>query len=66
MSDMVSVRRERVASSGHGFAWYWHYYAQGSDGGRFDNRSIVTLRAVLRRRYGRDVTLIETWKDGTA
>lgn len=59
---MILVRRERIASGGHGFAWYWHYYAIGPDGTRFDNGSIVTLRDVLRRRYGRDIQVSETWR----
>ena len=63
MSASVRVRRERIASRGHGFAWYWHYYVDaGPDGTRFDNRSIVELRRILRRQYGRDVQIIETWK----
>lgn len=39
-----------------------YYEAQASDGARFTNTSIVTLRDVLRRKYGRDVVIVETWK----
>jgi len=38
------------------------HYCTGPDGTRFDNRSIVTLRDVLRRKYGRGVRITETWK----
>jgi hypothetical protein len=62
---VVRVTRQRIASRGHGFAWYWHYYVTGPDGTRFDNRSIVTLRERLRHRYGRDVQIIESWKTTT-
>lgn len=37
------------------------YYAVGPDGVEYQNNSIVTLRSLLRQRYGR-VTLVETWK----
>jgi hypothetical protein len=58
----VNVTRRKIASRGHGYAWYWHHYATGPDGARFDNRSIVTLRQVLRRRYGASVKITESWK----
>lgn len=40
----------------------WLYECTGPDGRRFNNRSIVTLRDVLKRRYGRDVRIVEPWK----
>lgn len=40
----------------------WLYKCTGPDARRFDNRSIVELRAVLRSRYGHAVFIIETWK----
>lgn len=40
----------------------WFYECTGPDGRQFNNRSIVTLRDVLKRRYGRDVRIVEPWK----
>lgn len=64
MSDRVRVEvKRRKIHRRHGrFAWYWHYYGEADDGARFDNSSIVTLRQVLRRKYGRTVRIVETWK----
>jgi hypothetical protein len=54
-----------------GYAWNWLYEATGPDtikvGDRtlprkFDNRSLVELRRVLRRVYGRDLRIVEPWK----
>lgn len=63
MSAEIRITREslflgRQSLVSHG----WLYTCQGPDGSRFDNRSIVTLRDVLRRKYGRDVVIIEPWK----
>lgn len=44
-----------------GKQWVWLYECTGPDGRRFDNRSIVTLREVLRRAYGK-VKIVEPWK----
>jgi hypothetical protein len=38
------------------------YECDGPDGRHFTNTSIVTLRDVLRRRYGRDVQINELWR----
>lgn len=40
------------------------YQTTGPDGSKWDNKSIVTLRDLLRRRYGRDLKITETWKAG--
>ncbi len=40
------------------------YQTTGPDESRWDNKSIVTLRDLLRRRYGRDLKITETWKAG--
>jgi hypothetical protein len=42
----------------------WHYYTAGPDGTRFDNSSLVTLRQVLRRRYGRQLVIRTAWTTG--
>lgn len=45
--------------------WSWHYYASETpDGTQWDNDSIVTLRTLLRRHYGKTVVINETWKNG--
>lgn len=64
----VTVTRSKLYPpvARRGPAWVWFYEAQGEDGRRFDNRSIVTLRRVLRKRYGRDVRIVETWGGGKA
>jgi hypothetical protein len=38
-----------------------HYYAVAEDGRQFDNRSLVTLKQVVRRRYA-EVQIVEDWK----
>ena len=60
----ITVERSRVypCVARRGPAWRWVYACVGPDGRRFDNDSIVTLREVLRRHYGRDVSIIEPWK----
>ena len=59
----VRITRERLvnAQPGRRDPGFIHY-CTGPDGTRFDNRSIVTLRDVLRRKYGRGVRITETWK----
>lgn len=59
---VIEVRRTRLFN-GHGkrVPFSWLYQCAGPDGRRFDNRSIVELRAVLRRNYS-DVVLTELWK----
>lgn len=63
----VEVRREKIypLPPRPGFAWYWVYVvdpAKSPDGRRFDNGSIVELRRVLKRAYGRDIEIVEPWK----
>ncbi len=61
--------RSRLAT-GPGPAWKWTYECQGpsyatelgEQSGRFTNDSIVELRRVLKRHYGRAVVIIEPWK----
>lgn len=48
-----------------GPAWYWSYTCIGPDGTRFDNTSITELRRVLKRHYGREIVIVEPWKDGS-
>lgn len=43
----------------------WLYQTTGPDGTRFDNRSIVELRSVLRRKYGKTIKITEPWKGET-
>ncbi len=65
------LMRSRLAT-GRGPAWKWTYECQGpayrtafcEQSGRFTNDSIVELRRVLKRRYGRDVVIVEPWKAG--
>jgi hypothetical protein len=60
----VRVTRQRMLVSRTSIRPFKNYYeAEASDGRRFTNDSIVTLRQVLRRHYGRDVEIIETWKE---
>lgn len=55
----ITVTRTKVypRPARRGRAWYWSYDCVGPDGRRFDNTSIVTLRQVLRRYYGKGVTV---------
>jgi hypothetical protein len=41
-----------------------YYKGLAGDGTRFDNTCLTTLRSVLRRKYGKDVEIVETWKSG--
>lgn len=62
--SQVNVRRAQnwaVPGRAVRFAWKWSYSAVGPDGAQFDNDSVVTLRAVLRRRYGRAIVIKEEW-----
>lgn len=45
-----------------GYAWKWTFETTGPDGRLFTNDSIVELRRVLKKRYGRDVVIVEPWK----
>lgn len=59
----VTITRQRLFN-GHGarVPFSWLYDGRGSDGSRYDNRSIVELRSVLKRKYGRDgVRIIEAF-----
>lgn len=72
--ERVRTRQSHIHSPGRGAAWYYHYEATGPDtyttnDGRvlprkFDNSSIVTLRSVLKKVYGRDTIIVESWKVG--
>lgn len=56
----VTVTRTRLFNGvGRRVPFSWLYYATGPDGRRFDSRSIVEMRSVLKRRYGRDVVIVE-------
>jgi hypothetical protein len=65
------LMRARLVT-GPGPAWKWTYECQGptymtafgEQSGRFTNDSIVELRRILKRRYGRDVVIVEPWKAG--
>jgi hypothetical protein len=59
----VTVERSKLSNAAPGGRNPgWLYETTGPDGVKFDNRSIVTLREVLRRRYGQDVAITEPWK----
>lgn len=64
MAAEIHVTRGSIGSRSPGnrrpFSNY--YECRGPDGEKFTNTSIGTLRDVLRRRYGRDVVIVETWK----
>lgn len=58
----VTVQRIKLANAAPGRRDPgWLYVAVGPDGARFDNRSIVTLREVLRRKYGKALRITEPW-----
>ena len=63
-SPSIKVTRTRIRHGANRVATSvsWSYDATGPDGTKFDNSSIVTLRAVLRHHYGRDIKIIETWR----
>lgn len=65
-SGTVTINRAKCYPwpSRRGPAWHWVYDCVGPDGTRFDNRSIVELRRVLKRHYGRDVVVVEPSKAG--
>lgn len=56
--ERINTLRSRFSTS----PFHWVYKTVGPDGRRFDNDSIVTLRSVLKRRYGRSLVIIEPWK----
>jgi len=59
----VTIRRTNVfAGYGRRSPFYWLYEATGPDGRKFDNRSLVALRQVLRQRYGRELQIVEDWR----
>lgn len=58
----VTVQRIKLANAAPGRRDPgWLYEATGPDGTRFDNTSIVTLRDVLRRKYGAALRITEPW-----
>jgi hypothetical protein len=60
----VTVRRSQLVNTAPGRREPgWLYETTGPDGTRFDNRSIATLRDVLRRKYGRGLVIVEPWKE---
>jgi hypothetical protein len=71
----VTIARSRLSrsrlASGPGPEWKWTYECDGPrftdriygpQSGHFTNDSLVDLREVLRRRYGRSVDIVESWK----
>lgn len=62
-ASVITINRVQIypSVSRRGPAWTWVYDCIGPDGGRWDNDSIVTLRANLRRAYP-GVEIIEPWK----
>ena len=62
VTTQIIVKRQKVYHRFGRFAWNWVYACEGPDGTQFDNSSIVTLRSVLRRRYGQSVMVVEPWK----
>lgn len=65
MATKITVSRSKVypQPARQGRAWHWVYECFGPDGRRFDNTSIRSLRDVLKRRYGRDIEIVEPWKN---
>jgi hypothetical protein len=63
MPSVITISRSRLypCVARRGPAWVWYYEAIGLDGNRYDNRSIVELRRVLKRRYP-NASIIEPWK----
>jgi len=68
--DRSRLRRSRLAT-GPGPEWTWTYECDGPrftdsiygpQSGHFTNDSLVELREVLRRRYGRSIQIVESWK----
>ncbi len=57
----IRVTRQTIHHRGHLRPIRDHYYCTGPDGRRFDNGSLVTLRQVLRRRYGK-VEIVKAWE----
>jgi hypothetical protein len=59
---MIEVTRE-TRFHGHGRLrpFGYTYRCIGPNGTRFDNSNIITLRRILRQRYGKDVEIAETW-----
>lgn len=55
MVTRVEVKRQAVQGR---FRWQWSYTVVGDDGKRFQNTSLVELRSVLKRAYGRDVEIV--------
>jgi hypothetical protein len=59
----ITVRRQNhFRGNGRLRPFGWWYECDGPDGTHFTNTSIVELRSVLRRRYGRAVVIKEEWK----
>lgn len=39
----------------------WYYETKGPDGANFTNTSIVTLRRLLKQRYGKSIVIVENY-----
>lgn len=63
MTETVTVQRINLFV-GHGRLrpFKWTYKTVGPDGRLFTNDSIVELRRVLKKAYGREVVIVEPWK----
>lgn len=62
-TDITITRTDLFVGYGVRRPFKWTYSCTGPDGRRFTNDSLVTLRQLLRRKYGRGVRIIEPWKE---
>lgn len=59
-TDTFTVTRSRMRRGNY----FQNYYETvGPDGAQITNASITTLRNYLKSTYGRDIKIIETWKE---
>jgi hypothetical protein len=59
--EVIVLKRERYLASRRFGSVCWLYSCDGPDGTHFTNTSIVTLRSLLRQRYGR-IVIVEPWR----
>lgn len=59
--SIVVTRQNYLISRTSSRPFCWLYSTSGPDGTYFENKSIVELRAVLKRHYP-DAQIIEPWK----
>lgn len=60
---MITITRSHyLISRGARRPMCWLYEATSEDGHRFTNTSLAEIRAVIRRKLGRDIVIVESWK----